>query len=87
MKISDEAVEAALKVVSEVTDAGFVRQILGAAAPRMLAGQQAALDAVRELHTEDVFRGHLSNGCRICGGGVGWPCPTIEALDTCDQPV
>jgi hypothetical protein len=38
MKISDEAVEAALKVVSEVTDAGFVRQILGAAAPRMLAG-------------------------------------------------
>ena len=43
--------------------------------------QQAALDAVKALHTEDVFRGHLSNGCRVCGGGAGWPCPTTEALE------
>jgi hypothetical protein len=37
VNISDEAVEAALKVVGEVTDAGFVRQVLEAAAPHMLA--------------------------------------------------
>jgi hypothetical protein len=38
---------------------------------------------VRELHSEDIFRGHLSNGCRTCGNGDnGYPCPTIIALDS-----
>jgi hypothetical protein len=44
--------------------------------------QQAQLDKVRELHAEDLFRGHLSNGCRTCGpiGDIGYPCPTIAAI-------
>jgi hypothetical protein len=46
----------------------------------MVREQRAALDRVRALHTEDVFRGHLSNGCKTCGGGADWPCPTIAAL-------
>jgi hypothetical protein len=40
---------------------------------------KARLDAVLALHTEDLFRGHLSNGCKTCGGGAGWPCPTVAA--------
>jgi hypothetical protein len=40
----------------------------------------AAVEAVLVEHSEDVFRGHLSNGCRICGGGMGWPCPTVWAI-------
>ena len=40
----------------------------------------AAVEAVLVEHSEDVFRGHLSNGCRICGGGRGWPCPTVGAV-------
>jgi len=44
--------------------------------------QAAALEAVRELHAEDLFRGHLSNGCKTCGNGEdGYPCPTIRALE------
>ena len=44
---------------------------------------KAQIDAIRELHAEDLFRGHLSNGCKTCGptGDVGYPCPTIAALD------
>lgn len=92
MDIPEEAVDAAVDalVASRLGDhkgisgEEFVeaaRAALEAAAPHLLREAQAALDAVRELHTEDVFRGHLSNGCRTCGGGVGWPCPTIKALD------
>ena len=40
----------------------------------------AAVEAVLVEHSEDVFRGHLSNGCRICGGSMGWPCPTVGAI-------
>ena len=40
-----------------------------------------ALEAVLALHREDLFRGHLSNGCRICGHGRdGYPCPTVKAI-------
>ena len=47
---------------------------------RQEAGQaEARIQAVRELHHHDVFRGHLDNGCAICGHD--WPCPTIRALD------
>jgi hypothetical protein len=48
----------------------------------VLHEQWARLEAVRELHAEDLFRGHLSNGCRTCGqtGDVGYPCPTIAAI-------
>lgn len=38
----------------------------------------AALRAVLALHQEDIFRGHLSNGCATCGGD--YPCPTIRAV-------
>lgn len=50
---------------------------------RILAEVNAKLDTIRELHTEDLFRGHLSNGCRTCGpiGDLGYPCPTIIAID------
>lgn len=41
-----------------------------------------ALERVAELHTEDIFRGHLSNGCKTCGnvGDAGYPCPTAAAV-------
>lgn len=42
--------------------------------PRLLA----ALDGVLALHYEDLFRGHLSNGCKTCGHD--WPCPTVAAV-------
>lgn len=36
---------------------------------------------VAELHAEDLFRGHLSNGCKTCGNGEhGYPCPTMAAV-------
>lgn len=44
---------------------------------------RAALDAVAKLHEEDLFRGHLSNGCKACGNGnngQGWPCPTVRTI-------
>lgn len=37
-----------------------------------------ALEGVAALHYEDLFRGHLSNGCKTCG--QDWPCPTITAV-------
>lgn len=40
---------------------------------------RARIQAARELHRHEVFRGHLDNGCVICGHD--YPCPTIEALD------
>lgn len=47
----------------------------------------AAVEAVLVEHSEDMFRGHLSNGCRICGGGMGWPCPTVGAIqDALKEP-
>lgn len=64
------------------------KTILEAAAPHMLLELNAKLEAVRELHSEDIFRGHLSNGCRTCGnvGDVGYPCPTIIALNAAESP-
>jgi len=49
------------------------------AAPRLLA----ALEAVLELHQEDVFRGHLSNGCKVCGFGEDGSvtCDTVKAIE------
>lgn len=38
-----------------------------------------ALQAVLNLHQEDLFRGHLSNGCKTCEGGE-WPCATYRAI-------
>jgi hypothetical protein len=38
-----------------------------------------ALEAVEALHEEDLFRGHLSNGCKTCAGE--WPCLTVQAID------
>jgi hypothetical protein len=41
-----------------------------------------AVDAVLALHTEDLFRGHLCNGCQVCGNGEnGYPCPTVAAIE------
>lgn len=53
------------------------------AKPLILAEVDEKLKAIRELHAEDLFRGHLSNGCKTCGnvGDIGYPCPTIIALD------
>ena len=47
--------------------------------PRLLD----ALEAVLAMHYHDLFRGHLSNGCRICGHGPndeGYPCPTVKTI-------
>lgn len=54
------------------------------AAPLILAEVDEKLKAIRELHAEDLFRGHLSNGCKTCGhvGDIGYPCPTTLALDS-----
>lgn len=59
------------------------RTILEVAEPHILSEFGDKLKAIRELHAEDLFRGHLSNGCRTCGhvGDIGYPCPTILALD------
>lgn len=37
---------------------------------------------VIDMHSEDVFRGHLSNGCSICGpdNDVDYPCQTVQLL-------
>jgi len=51
-----------------------------AEAPTDITRLLAAVEVVTALHTEDMFRGHMSNGCKVCGGGVGWPCPTVAAL-------
>lgn len=60
------------------------KTILEAAEPHILADVDEKLQAIRELHAEDIFRGHLSNGCKTCGnvGDIGYPCPTILALDS-----
>lgn len=47
-------------------------------APTDQAKLIAAIEAVAELHHEDLFRGHLSNGCKVCGHD--WPCATYAAL-------
>ena len=44
----------------------------------------AAVEAVLALHEEDLYRGHLSNGCRTCGNGPngeGYPCATVRAVE------
>ena len=46
----------------------------------LLEERDSQLAAVRDLHSEDLFRGHLSNGCASCSGGT-YPCPTIVTLD------
>ena len=46
---------------------------------RRLAEQAATIERVRAVHVEDLFRGHLSNGCKTCSGGE-WPCETATAL-------
>jgi len=47
-------------------------------APTDQAKLIAAIEKVAELHHEDLFRGHLSNGCKVCGHD--WPCATYTAL-------
>ena len=42
-----------------------------------------ALLSILELHKEDLFRGHLSNGCVVCGPaptGPAYPCKTVELI-------
>ena len=88
---SEKTVEAVRKALQEVTlnetftheESEFLAQTaVSVAEPLILAEVDEKLRTVRELHSEDIFRGHLSNGCKTCGGGVGYPCPTITALDT-----
>lgn len=50
-----------------------------AAAEHRADEAEARIKAVRELHHHDVFRGHLDNGCAICGHD--YPCPTIRAME------
>jgi hypothetical protein len=82
------AIEAAAEALDEagygIRNSDELRTALEAAEPHMLEKVNAKLDAVRELHAEDLFRGHLSNGCKTCGnvGDIGYPCPTIIALDS-----
>lgn len=76
--------EATLNETFTHEEAGFLAQTaISVAGPLILAEIDEKLKTVRELHSEDLFRGHLSNGCRTCGnvGDVGYPCPTIIALD------
>lgn len=42
---------------------------------------EATIDVLHHLHGEDLFRGHLSNGCKTCGNGtIGYPCATKSEL-------
>lgn len=42
---------------------------------------ETAVDVLQHLHREDLFRGHLSNGCKTCGFGAhGYPCATKSEL-------
>jgi hypothetical protein len=89
---SESIVEAVRTAFHEVThndaftheEAEFLAQTaVSVAKPIILAEVGEKLTAIRELHKEDLFRGHLSNGCKTCGhgDGLGYPCPTIIALD------
>jgi hypothetical protein len=89
---SEKTVEAVRTALHEVTlnetftheEAEFLAQTaVSVAEPLILAEVDEKLKTVRELHAEDLFRGHLSNGCKTCGnvGDIGYPCPTIIALD------
>lgn len=90
---SDAIVDAVRTALHRVTldevftheEAHFLAQtVVSVAEPFILSEVDEKLKAIRELHAEDLFRGHLSNGCRTCGpvGDVGYPCPTILALDS-----
>lgn len=89
---SEVIVDAVRTALHEVTlnetfthaEAEFLAQTaISVAEPLILAEVEEKLKAIRELHAEDIFRGHLSNGCRTCGNGDnGYPCPTIFALDS-----
>lgn len=90
---SENIVEAVRTALHEVTlnetftheEAHFLAQTaVSVATPLILAEVDEKLQAIRELHAEDLFRGHLSNGCKTCGnvGDIGYPCPTILALDS-----
>lgn len=89
---SEKIVEAVRTALHEVTlnetftheESEFLAQTaVSVVEPLILAEVDEKLKAVRELHSEDIFRGHLSNGCRTCGNGDnGYPCPTIIALDS-----
>lgn len=89
---SEKIVETVRIALHEVTlnetftheEAEFLAQAaVTVATPLILAEVDEKLQAIRELHAEDLFRGHLSNGCKTCGhgDGLGYPCPTISALD------
>ena len=86
--ITMTAIEAAAEALDEagygIRNSDELRTVLEAAEPHMLKEANTKLDAVRELHSEDLFRGHLSNGCKTCGnvGDIGYPCPTILALNS-----
>lgn len=45
-----------------------------------LPAATTALRAVLDLHQEDLFRGHLSNGCKVCD--ADYPCQTVKAVTT-----
>lgn len=88
---SEKIVEAVRNALHDVTlnetftheEGEFLAQTaVSVATPLILAEVDEKLQTIRELHSEDIFRGHLSNGCKTCGGGVGYPCPTILALDS-----
>lgn len=93
MKNSDAVVEAAVQILYwESQDSAktlsenqhLAQRVIDAVSPHILAEVDEKLQTIRELHAEDLFRGHLSNGCKTCGnvGDIGYPCPTILALDS-----
>lgn len=64
-----------------VAEAAYDNAEFIAAARTTVPALVDALEAVLAIHREDLFRGHLSNGCRICGHGAdGYPCPTVKAI-------
>jgi hypothetical protein len=74
--------EIAAKADSDYYRSGYAADYVRALEPSaedvpLLLG---ALDKVLALHYEDLFRGHLSNGCKTCGGD--YPCPTVRAVAT-----
>lgn len=94
MNIGDEAVEAAWSELARGMDCdpddrgAFESQLLdaltsalNAAAPHLMAAQQAKLDAVRELHKPDD-----EGDCTHCADyfcdtrKAEYPCPTIQAI-------
>jgi hypothetical protein len=48
-----------------------------------MMNQTEAIREVIAMHAEDFFRGHLSNGCVICGPDRDstYPCRTVRTLE------